>query len=79
MPRVIHTKIRQNHSIWSDEFCCELYNILVLRQHVRSQKATFIEKPLDELEKEYDPTWLQEKVVKCDLVKSHVLSLYQHV
>ena len=32
---------------------------------MRKETATYVEMPLDELERKYDPQWLQEKVVSC--------------
>ena len=37
------------------------------RAATRANKTKFIELPLDELETKYDPTWLQEKMVNCQL------------
>ena len=39
----------------------------VLRAATRENKTKFIELPLDELEQKYDPDWLKEKVVNCQL------------
>ena len=41
--------------------------VCVLRASQRENKTKFIELPLDELEQKYDPEWLKEKVVNCQL------------
>ena len=40
-------------------------SVVYLRATTNKNKAKFVELPLDELEKSYDPQWLKERVVAC--------------
>lgn len=40
-------------------------SVVCVRSSTSKNKAKFLELPLDELEKSYDPEWLKEKVVAC--------------
>ena len=44
-----------------------------LRASTRANKTKFVELPLDELEKMYDPKWLAEKVVSCPVPSMNLL------
>ena len=45
-------------------------SVVYLRATTSKNKAKFVELPLDELEKSYDPEWLKAKVVACRTLTS---------
>lgn len=49
----------------------------LLRSAKRKQETLWMKKPLDELEKLYDPAWLQEKVVSKQKGEKHPQDQWQ--